>query len=258
MLLSLWTLISFLNLIIASPIPASSFETNVLVKRESTLNAFLSVLLDLLPIVEGTTEKVTGVLTNFEKLVATLTGQQITYNELGGSCKAYTVIFARGTAEPGNVGILVGPPFFDALKSLVDSSAVTIQGVNNYDAGIDSYLEGGDPDGSAFMAAQIEQAYDSCPNTNLVVSGYSQGGQIVHNAAKLLPEAIGKWISSAVIFGDPYNGTAVANVPASRTDIFCNEGDNICENGDLILPAHLTYGEDANAAAAFVVAAAAA
>jgi cephalosporin-C deacetylase-like acetyl esterase len=52
-------------------------------------------------------------------------------------------------------------------------------------------------------AAQIEQAYAQCPNTKLVASGYSQGGQIVHNAAALLPKAIANWISSVVIFGDP-------------------------------------------------------
>jgi len=258
MLLSVWSLLFFLNLITASPIPAPGPQTANLVKRQTTLNAFLSVLLDYLPQVDGTIETVVGVLTSFERLVALLTGEQTTYNELGGPCKKYTVIFARGTTEPGNVGILVGPPFFEALKSLVGASEVTIQGVNNYDASIDGYLEGGDPGGSAFMAAQIEHAYDICPDTNLVVSGYSQGGQIVHNAANILPEAIGQWISSAVIFGDPDNGTAVANVPASRTDIFCNQGDDICVNGDLILAAHLTYGEDANAAAAFVVATAAA
>lgn len=50
------------------------------------------------------------------------------------------------------------------------------------------------------------------------------------------------------------NGTAVANVPASRTETFCHQGDDICVNGDFILPQHLTYAENVAAAAAFVVA----
>jgi poly(3-hydroxyalkanoate) synthetase len=52
-------------------------------------------------------------------------------------------------------------------------------------------------------AKQIEQAYALCPNTKLVASGYSQGGQLVHNAAELLPQNVAEWISSVVIFGDP-------------------------------------------------------
>jgi cutinase len=112
----------------------------------------LTVLLDVLPAIDGTISAVVGVLTDFEALVADLTGEKTTYNELGASaCTEYTVIFARGTTEPGNVGILVGPPFFDALEGLVGASALTIQGVNDYSASIDGYLEGGDPVGSKEM-----------------------------------------------------------------------------------------------------------
>ncbi|KAH6679250.1 putative cutinase, partial [Halenospora varia] len=221
-------------------------------KRETALNAFLALLLDYLPDIDGSINAVTGVLTAFEQFLALITGTQTTYNELGGTCKAYTVIFARGTTEPGNVGILVGPPLFSALKTKVGSSVVTIQGVNNYEADVSGYLEGGDAGGSAMMAQQIAAAKTACPNTKLVASGYSQGGQIVHNAAALLPAATAAWISKVVLFGDPYNGTAIKNVAASKVKTFCNVGDNICVNGDLILPPHLLYGENAVAAAAFV------
>ena len=148
----LWTLLSLVGLTIASPVPAtaSPLERN-LEKRETVLNAFLTILLEYLPALDASISSLVGVLTAFEELLALLTGDQITYNELGNACTEYTVVFARGTTEPGNVGILVGPPFFDALKSLVGSSAVTIQGVNDYSATIDGYLEGGDPAGSAEM-----------------------------------------------------------------------------------------------------------
>jgi hypothetical protein len=52
-------------------------------------------------------------------------------------------------------------------------------------------------------AAEISQAYSSCPSTKLVASGYSQGGQLVHNSIALLPAATAEWISKVVIFGDP-------------------------------------------------------
>jgi len=60
-------------------------------------------------------------------------------------------------------------------------------------------------------------------------------------------------VSKVVIFGDPDDGKALPNVAASKVDVYCHVGDNICVNGDLILPAHLTYGINAEAAAAFVV-----
>ncbi len=42
-------------------------------------------------------------------------------------------------------------------------------------------------------AVQIEAAYKACPSTKLVASGYSQGGQIVHNAIGLLPATVASW-----------------------------------------------------------------
>jgi len=253
MLVPVWTTLVLFGITIASPIP-TTIEERALAKRETPLNAFLTVLLEYLPAIDGSIETVTGVLTIFEQLLATLTGEQTTYNDLNGACKAYTVIFARGTTEPGNVGILVGPPFFDALKEKLGSNNVAIQGVNNYDADIDGYLAGGDAGGSQTMAQIIQQAYAKCPNTKLVASGYSQGGQIVHNSAALLPATVGSWISSIVLFGDPDDGQPIPNVPASKVDTYCHPDDNICVNGDLILPAHLTYGLDAEAAADFVAA----
>ena len=152
MLLSLWTLLSLIGLTLASPLPVPDLGNRDLERKNTPLNTFLTVLLEYIPAIDGTISAVGGILTTFEALLADLTGEQTTYNELGTkACTAYTVIFARGTTEPGNVGILVGPPFFEALESLVGTSALTIQGVNDYSASIDGYLEGGDPVGSAEM-----------------------------------------------------------------------------------------------------------
>ena len=151
---SILTLVAILGLAIASPVPEPHLSLNQraeLDRRQTPLNAFLSLLLDFLPEIDGTLEAVLDILTTFEQFLAKLTGEQTTYNELGGSCKPYTVIFARGTSEPGNVGILVGPPFFDALRTAVGASSLTIQGVNDYDADIAGYIAGGDAGGSKEM-----------------------------------------------------------------------------------------------------------
>jgi hypothetical protein len=49
------------------------------------------------------------------------------------------------------VGVLVGPPLFDALLAQFGNSALTIQGVNNYAASVPGYLTGGDATGSTEM-----------------------------------------------------------------------------------------------------------
>lgn len=72
-------------------------------KRGAVLNAFLSNLLSYLPAINTTITDATSIITGFDNILAALTGAQETYNELGGPCTKYTVIFARGTAEPGNV-----------------------------------------------------------------------------------------------------------------------------------------------------------
>lgn len=55
-----------------------------------------------------------------------------------------------------------------------------------------------------------------------------------------------------MIFGDPDNGQPLSGIPASKVDTFCATGDLICDGEPIILPAHLSYGADAGAAAAFV------
>ena len=45
------------------------------------------------------------------------------------ACKDITVIFARGTGEPGNIGSVIGPPLLKALQSKVGTAKVAFQGV---------------------------------------------------------------------------------------------------------------------------------
>lgn len=54
-------------------------------------------------------------------------------------CTDVTIVFARGTCDPGNVGILVGPPFFSAVAAAISGKSLNIQGVA-YPASIDGYL----------------------------------------------------------------------------------------------------------------------
>ena len=108
-----------------------------------------------------------------------------TANDLqDGDCKAMTLIFARGTTETGNMGTIVGPPFANALQQAAGEGNVAVQGVNDYPADVQGFLAGGDAGGTKEMANQVQQAMTSCPNTQVVMSGYRSVvptiGKIVH------------------------------------------------------------------------------
>jgi cutinase len=211
-----------------------------------------------------------------------------TENDLvDGICREVTVIFARGTTESGNVGALAGPPFFDALDTALGASKVGLQGVD-YGATIAGYLEGGDPAGASTLANLTQLASTQCPDTQIVLSGYrysttlntillnctndglSQGAQVVHLGAAKLSSALASKVIAVVsstyqsfkivievdekqvLFGDPDDGKALANIPASKVDTYCFADDPICEGLPIVDAAHLSYSSDANAAATFV------
>lgn len=117
-------------------------------------------------------------------------------NELS-ECKPVTVIFARGTVELGNVGSLVGPPFFNALDQAIGADNVAVQGVP-YPASIVGYLEGGDKGGATNAAQLLEQTASQCPDTQIVLSGYSQGAQVAHLGEQQISPEVAARIAAVV------------------------------------------------------------
>jgi cutinase len=103
------------------------------------------------------------------------------------------------------------------------------------------------------MAALVKQSLAQCPSSKIVVSGYSQGAMVVHNAMASQGLKSGQ-VAAAVLFGDPDMSSSVANVPKAAIQENCALGDVICEFGILIVePAHLTYGAYAAGAAQFII-----
>lgn len=107
--------------------------------------------------------------------------------------------------------------------------------------------------GGKTMAALIDQALVQCPDTKIIVSGYSQGGMVVH-AAK--PNA--SKVAGAVLFGDPLKRSAVGNFPTNKVKQFCGTSDQICGGGGDggATGGHISYGSSAGAAADFAIQAA--
>jgi cutinase len=177
----------------------------------------------------------------------------VTENGLEGACKAVTLIFARETDEAGNVGESVGPPLFSVLRSegSIGGANLAVQGVD-YSATLQGYFQGGDPAGSKKMKELIEEAASKCPETKIVIGGYSQGAQLTHNAAKELNSTVASRIAAAFVLGDPFNGEAIGSIPASNVLSICHDQDLVCAGqGDF--DDHLNYDQDVTKVAEFIV-----
>ena len=48
-------------------------------------------------------------------------------------------------------------------------------------------------------------------------------------------------LQAAVTFGDPLRDQPFVKIDPTDAIVFCNEGDQVCENRPIITPAHLTY-----------------
>lgn len=113
------------------------------------------------------------------------------------------------------------------------------------------------------MIADVQSALAKCPTTQLVLAGYSQGAMLVHNTMTSLTTAQAGSVKACVTFGDPFVGTAIANLASADWKSFCAGGDPVCEAGVGTSPAsggtasasvegHLGYGADVQAAADWV------
>jgi cutinase len=108
--------------------------------------------------------------------------------------------------------------------------------------------------GGATLAADVTQALAQCPNTKIVISGYSQGGLVVHNALNSQGLSATQ-VSAAVLFGDEGNGQALGNLNKSKVLEICASGDYICNGSGVLIitSAHISYGANADQAAQYVI-----
>ncbi|KAI6369768.1 hypothetical protein MCOR25_004395, partial [Pyricularia grisea] len=95
-------------------------------------------------------------------------------------------------------------------------------------------------------------AATKCPNTKIVLSGYSQGAQVVHKTAGVLSADVASKITAVLTLGDPYQKRTLANIPASKWRVICHEGDNICAGGIIVNDPHKNYQLDAQDAASWI------
>lgn len=157
-------------------------------------------------------------------------------------CSDVAVVFARGTGEPAGVGA-VGQSFIDSLRSKLRGDSVSTYAVN-YPAS-DDFMKAAE--GAGDLNAQVTSIAASCPNTSIVMGGYSQGAAVVDLVAADPAQAFGfgqpispdvaAHVAAVAVFGNPsmkIGKPLVANSPllGARTVELCNANDPVCSPGE--------------------------
>lgn len=188
-------------------------------------------------------------------------------------CPSTEVVFARGTAEAGAPLGVTGLSFSEALKNRLPGKTVRTTAVN-YPASSNF------SDRTAFVRnvvrgiddaqAKIESIARRCPNTDIVLGGYSQGAVVAgyavadridiparyaqyrSQAPTPMPAAVAKHVSAVVLFAPPSNrwirdvGAPPMRVGAAyraKTVSYCIPGDTVCDGAPVGQPnaLHVLY-----------------
>ena len=179
------------------------------------------------------------------------------------TCSDIDVVAARGTFEPGTLGLIVGDPVYSALQKKLTGKTLSSYKVNYpADLSLTSAAQG-----NADVVNHVNSQAAACPNQRFILVGYSQGANVVDNSIGIssagavvgspivatIPAALEPRVAAVLLFGNPIRalGKSVTGTYQSRTIDFCAEGDPICENGGDDVLAHLGYTANADAAAVF-------
>jgi len=177
-------------------------------------------------------------------------------------CPDVQVIFARGTFEPAGVGV-TGQAFVDALTGKLAGKSVDVYPVN-YPASLDFATAA---DGVIDASNKVRDVAASCPNTKMVLGGYSQGAAVVAYSTEdavppgfNLPDGItgpmapevANHVAAVALFGKPSSGflqmiytgappITVGKLYTGQTTDLCIPEDNVCSPTGTDNGAHTLY-----------------
>ena len=191
-------------------------------------------------------------------------------------CPDVEVIFARGTFEQPGVGF-IGEAFTDALRLQTVGKSVDVYPVD-YPASLDFATAA---DGVIDASNKVRDMATTCPNTKMVLGGYSQGaaviGYITADAIPAgftppagitgpMPASVADHVAAVALFGKPSSGflqtintsappITVGHLYSAKTIDLCIPEDPICSPSGSDNGAHTLYAENGMAAQAAVFAA---
>jgi len=174
-------------------------------------------------------------------------------------CPDVEVVFARGTTEDPGVGP-TGQAFVDALRARVGARSVAVYPVD-YPATIDFPTA---IDGVRDASAHVESTAANCPNTKMVLGGFSQGAAVMgfvtsnvipdgapDGVPNPMPPSIADHVAAVALFGKPnarFMGAIkqpqvnVGPAYAAKTIDLCVPDDFVCSSGR-DFNAHTQYAE---------------
>jgi cutinase len=178
------------------------------------------------------------------------------------ACEDVEVIFARGTFEAPGVG-RTGDAFVNSLRPRIGDRTLGVYAVN-YPASLDFARAA---DGIVDSSNRIRTVVDSCPGTQIILGGYSQGAAVnAYVTMDTIPEGLAlppgvtdtlgasqrDRIVAVVLFGKPsasFVGLVNRTAPpitmgatfADKTLDLCAPRDPVCEAGSLDRAAHSLY-----------------
>jgi cutinase len=178
------------------------------------------------------------------------------------ACPDVEVVFARGTFEPAGIGG-TGQAFVDALRSRVSGKSVDVYPVN-YPASLDFSTAA---DGVIDASNKVRDIAANCPNTKMVLGGYSQGaaviGYITEDAVPTgftlpagitgpMPPGVADHVAAVALFGKPSNGflqsidteappITVGRLYSAKTTDLCIPDDPVCSPAGSDNGAHVLY-----------------
>ena len=131
-------------------------------------------------------------------------------------CPDVEVVFARGTFEPPGVGA-TGQAFIDSLRAKTVGKSVDVYAVN-YPASLDFATAA---DGVIDASNRVIAMAANCPDTKVVLGGYSQGAAVAAYITEdaipegylpppgmigPMPQAVADHVAAVALFGKPSSG----------------------------------------------------
>ena len=177
-------------------------------------------------------------------------------------CPDAEVVFARGTTEAPGVGP-TGQAFVDSLRSQIGPKSLGVYGVD-YPATTDFPTA---VQGISDARAHILATVASCPLTQMVLGGFSQGAAVMgFVTANVVPDGvsagdvpapmppdIANHVAAVALFGKPSNRFmhAINDPPITigsqylaKTIDLCEDNDLVCDSQGRSFSAHNEYVDD--------------
>jgi hypothetical protein len=187
----------------------------------------------------------------------------------GSGCAQVSIITARASTEAAGEGVTG-----QLVTAVVNASKQTVSRASvSYPATLQNYASSS-LQGIQALTSQLTTLVQNCPQTKVVLMGYSQGAHVVLDvlgggqggslgtATAPISSSIGSHVVAVATFGDPRHvtgqsfdlGTSTKNGQfprsstqlnvlkgyASRISAWCDSNDEFCDSGNS-LQVHLTY-----------------